>query len=52
MAAILDTTVGYLLSESNEGKILQDTAKLKVSMKFLRCPIKTKNIFSIPSTGR
>ena len=26
MAAILDTTVGYLLGESNEGKTLKDTA--------------------------
>ncbi len=29
MAAILDTTVGYLLGESNEGKTLKDTAMLK-----------------------
>ena len=29
MAGILDTTVGYLLGESNEGKTLKDTAMLK-----------------------
>jgi hypothetical protein len=29
MAAILDTTVGYLLGESTEGKTLKDTAMLK-----------------------
>jgi len=29
MAATLDTTVGYLLGESNEGKTLKDTAMLK-----------------------
>jgi len=29
MAAILDTTVGYLLGESIEGKTLKDTAMLK-----------------------
>jgi transcriptional regulator with XRE-family HTH domain len=29
MAAILDTTVGYLLGESAEGKTLKDTAMLK-----------------------
>lgn len=29
IAAILDTTVGYLLGESNEGKTLKDTAMLK-----------------------
>lgn len=29
MAAIIDTTVGYLFGESNEGKTLKDTAMLK-----------------------
>ena len=29
IAAILDTTVGYLLGESNEGKTLKDTTRLK-----------------------
>jgi transcriptional regulator with XRE-family HTH domain len=29
MAAIIDTTVGYLLGESREGKTLKDTAMLK-----------------------
>lgn len=29
IAAILDTAVGYLLGESNEGKMLKDTAILK-----------------------
>lgn len=29
MAAVLDTTVGYLLGESTEGKTLKDTAMLK-----------------------
>jgi transcriptional regulator with XRE-family HTH domain len=29
MASVLDTTVGYLLGESNEGKTLKDTAMLK-----------------------
>ena len=29
IATALDTTVGYLLGESNEGKTLKDTAMLK-----------------------
>jgi hypothetical protein len=51
MAVTLDTTVGYLLGESTEGKTLKDTAMLKRLNDISALPIKTGNTFFILLTG-
>jgi len=50
IAAELDTTVGYLLGETDKQNVLKDPKMLKRIQDMKTCPLKTEKAYCLPST--